>query len=107
MAIDDFRVIVFQPSQGDEPLPFLYRAAVARSEALGIGINRWNGVVAQDSACAPIAKMLGSAGVYIVLCIFLGFAATEDNAYEVVRAGRVIALLHLRRDLVVRLRDYL
>ena len=52
---------------------------------------------------APVAKAGCRAGIYIIFRIVIRFMPTEDDADEVIRAGRIVAFLQSGTDLVVRL----
>src|SRR3984885_8916732 len=58
----------------------------------------------QDAVADPILKKAGGPGVRTVSFAVLGRLFTKDYANQIVRAQGEIPRLHVRRDLVVRLR---
>ncbi len=59
----------------------------------------------QDPPVDPIVQVAGGAGVNIVGLGIGGERPPANDVRQVVRAEREVPLLHLRGDLVVRLRD--
>ena len=72
-----------------------------------IDIYRGLGILAKDALPAPVTKVASRTRIYIICRIVAGFFATEDNAYQVIRASSVVAILKGGSDLVVRLSDEL
>jgi len=55
---------------------------------------------------APVVEVLGGSGVDVVVVVVTGLVFAQNDTDEVVGAGFVVALLHGRGYLVVRLGDY-
>jgi len=102
---DHAAIVGLELAQRDEtsPLQTLLRRA-RDGKFLGVGIEHGVGVLEEDGVLAPLGKHRRGAAID-VLAVIAGFALPQNDAHQVVRTGRVIALLHLRRDLVVRLGD--
>ena len=104
VAVDDAGFVVFNLAQGDEPFA---RAALFRSRycvLLEVHINAGLGVRRQHAGLDGGVEPLGGAGVDVV-GFGRGLALAELEANQVVRAERVVSLLHFRGDLVVGLGD--
>ena len=76
-------------------------------EGLRVGVDRGSGILPQDSLRAPVPRNRPRPGYIHCLPYCRRLAVTEDNSDEVIWAGRVVALLHGRGDLVVGLGDHL
>src|SRR2546423_1843272 len=102
MAEDNFRGVIFHPSQGDESLALEF-ASPRCSEGLGIRINRWGAILTKYSLRSPIPGKRSGPGVNGVSGAVGWFAPAENDSHQVMRAGSVISLLHGGSDLVIRL----
>ena len=115
VPVDDFVGVVVEVAEGDEAAALLDLIGVGDGVGLGVAVEGWFGLFAEDVVLAPVFEGLGGAGVDVVGLLAggeevlgLGVAGevfAEDDADEVVGAGVVVALLHLRGDLVVGLGD--
>src|SRR3974390_377936 len=99
VAVDDLGSVVLNTAARDET-PAFQTGSGGCGEGLGIRVDGGSGILLEDALGAPVAAGGGSARIYIVSGIVGGIAAAEDDADKVVRAGRVIAVLHGGRDLV-------
>src|SRR4029077_1301318 len=99
--------IVFETSQGDEAPALEFAARRLPGEGLGVGVKGGVGILAQDTLLSPLPKICGCSGIYIVFRIVFVFLPAENDPYQVVGAGCVVAVLHSRSNLVVRLGENL
>src|ERR1700722_4813839 len=102
--------VVLNTAQGDEPPPLHFCSGTWSScvwtwdgKTLRIGVKGWRGIAAQNPFLAPFPKVSGGAGIYVIFRIVFLSSTTEDDSDEVIRAGRVITILQVRRDLIVGL----
>ena len=72
---------------------------------LKVGVECFLRLLLEYASGDPVVQVRGRPGVDIVQVTVGRLSFSLDDAGEVVGAGFVIALLHLGRDLVVRLRD--
>ncbi len=107
MAEDDAVRVVFDPAQGDDAAPLHFSGPAGRREALHIKVERGFGVLQKNALLAPVLKRPGRTGVPVLPGMVAGVLFAKDDAHQVVRAGCVVAILHLRGDLVVGLGDNL
>ncbi len=115
VAVDDLVGVVVEVAEGDEAAAFADLVGMGDGVGLGVAVEGGLGLFAEDVFFAPGFEGLGGAGVDVVGLLaggeeVLGFGVAgevfaEDDADEVVGAGVVVALLHLRGDLVVGLGD--
>ena len=115
MAVDDLVGVVVEVAEGYEAAALADFVGVGDCVGLGVAVEGWFGLFAEDAVLAPVFEGFGGAGVDVVGLLAggqellgLGVAGevfAEDDADEVVGAGVVVALLHLRGDLVVGLGD--
>src|ERR1700733_1418246 len=102
MPEDDLRGIVFHAAQGDES-PALKFTSRWGGEGLGISVNGGFCILTKDSLGSPLPAIAGGPGVNVVVDFVFRFAAAQNNADQVVRAGGIITLLHRGSDLIVGL----
>ena len=106
VAEDDFRGIVFNAAESDESAAL--ECALRRGrEGLRVGVNRGRGILPQDPLALRQWRPKGAAQGCIHCHPDCRVPAAEDDAYQVVWAGSVVALLHGRGDLVVGLGHHL
>ncbi len=95
-----------QSAHGNKALPLSLSPRVWHYKRLRIGINRgW--ILPEDSGFLPFFQVLCRLRIAIPGRCLLPFRPPEDDSHQVVRAGSVIAILHGRSDLVVRLGDHI
>ena len=105
MAEYDAGGIVFDPAQGDDAAPLQFSRSARDGKALNIEVDGGLGVLQEDALAAPVPKKLRRTGVPVFARMVAGVLFAQDDAHQVLRAGSVVAILHLRRDLVVGLGD--
>ena len=106
VAVDDVVGVVRELAECDEAAALADLVRAGDLVGLGVAVERRRGLGLQDAFFAPLCERGGGAGVDVgaCFCIF-GELLAEDDSDQVVRAERVVALLHRRRDLVVGLGD--
>src|SRR5580658_1753000 len=102
-------------TEGDEAAALAHLGGVGHGVGLRVAVERGLGLLGEDAFAAPVAQVLGGAGVDVVCLLaggeellrlgVAGLVLAEDDADQVVGTQLVVALLHLRRDLVVGLGD--
>ena len=97
--------ILLQSAERDEALPHQAFARIRNGELLEVRVDPGLGVARQNARRDPVVQIRRGARVNVVGVGIPGLALAEDDSYEIVRARREILLLHLRRNLVIRLRD--
>ena len=108
MPVHDACGIVLKPHQADKAAPDLRDAGLSRNlELLVIRIDGRLGFGDEDAMLDPIAKIELRARVKTLLRGVCGCLPPPDDTHQVVRAQFIVACLHLRTNLVVRLSDYL
>ena len=105
MAVNHVGGILFDFAESDETFTDQALAGVGHGEFLEVRKNAGLGIAGQHAGGDPVFQMLRGTGVRIVRLGIRRSAFAQDDAHQVVRAEREIALLHRRRDLVVRLGD--
>ena len=103
-------------AEGDEASALASLLAAWDGVGLGVAVDGGFGLLGEDVVFAPGIEVFGGAGVDVVGLFaggqeFLGFGVAglvfaENDADQVVEAGRVLALLHGGGDLVVGLGNY-
>src|ERR1700730_9059038 len=104
VAEDYLGGIIFQAGERDESPP-LELAARGGGESLGVDVDRTFGILAEDAFGSPLAGIGRSSGVDVIVSVIPWFAAAQDDAHQVVRAGSVVAFLYRGSDFVVGLGD--
>src|SRR5437660_2051110 len=94
--------IIFNFPQGDETTALILGQCARRGETLRIGIERRLRIFEENALAPPIPKKACGPGVDVV-AFAAGLAFAKHDAYQVIGAGRVVAFLHLRSNLVVGL----
>ena len=97
--------VVFDPAQRDDAAPLQFSGSAGHCKALHIKVERGLGILQKDALLAPVPKRLRRTGVPVLSGVVAGVLFPQDDAHQVVRAGGVVAVLHLRSDLVVGLGD--
>ena len=106
VAVDDLVGVVVELAEGDEAAAFADFAAPWDRVGLGVDVEGWLGLFFEDAFAAEVVECGGGAGVDVGAGFGVGGEVfAEDDADEVVGAGRVVGVLHGRGDLVVGLGD--
>src|SRR5579863_10158593 len=84
-------------------MPFSHR----RRKLLRVAIERRLGVLVKNAPPAPIAEVSRGPGVRIISRTIVGGAFAQNDSYQVVRTGCVVAILHFGSDFVVGLGSHL
>src|SRR4051812_37279471 len=110
MAEDHAILVVMDPARGDEAStlelhgrPHAPDASRRDRKALGVVVEGLSRVGDQNAVSLPSFKVACRPAIGVVLFRVAGFSFAEDDTYQVIRAGGVILVLHLWRDLVVGL----
>src|SRR5579864_5128651 len=103
MPVHDAGRIVLDLAQCNKSLSFEVYSSTGSPESLGISVNRGLRVLQKYALRCPLGKEVCGASIGIVLQPITGIPLAEDNSYEVVRIGSVVAVLHLGCNLVVGL----
>src|SRR5439155_868593 len=103
MAKNNSRRIILKLPQSDESPALGFSVPARNCKALRVNVNRGLRVLKKNALPPPIAKKIRRARVRalsgMVSCLLLA----QNDANQVIGARRVITVLHLWRDLVVRL----
>jgi hypothetical protein len=99
--------VVFDAAQSDDAAPFQFGGSTRHGKALHIKVERGLGVLHKNVLLPPVPERLRRTRVPVVSRMVAGVLFPQDDTHQVVRAGSIVAILHLRGDLVVRLGDNL
>jgi len=102
---DDVGGIIFEFARAYEATAGTAVAGSGNSVFLSVGIESGCGILAYDLVSNPALQGGSSASVDVVLGRVVRKRSTLFNGDQIVRIDGVIALLHGRRDLVVRLSE--
>ncbi len=105
VAVNHAGGIVLHRSQRDEAFAHQVLAGVGDGEFLEIGEDAGLRVARQNAGGGPIVQVARGAGIDVVGVRIARAALAQNHAHQVIRAGRQVAGLHGRGNLVVRLRD--
>ena len=107
VAVDDACAVVFELAEPDESLARQALAGIGDFEILEIGVEARRRILRENPLPNPVLEVVRRASVDVVGGGIGVALLAQDDAHQVVRARGQIARLHLRTDLVVRLREQL
>ncbi len=102
MPEDHAGLVGLELAQTNESSPFHALLRTRDGEFLLVGVKDGIGILNQNALLAPVGERRRGAAID-VLAVVPSFALSQNDAHQVVGTGSVIALLHLRRDLIVGL----
>src|SRR5580704_2091013 len=97
--------VVLQPAERNKSPALQLLASSGNREMLRVAVDRRLGILKKNPLPPPILKVRCRPSVSVISRAVGRFPLAQNDAHQIMRAGGVVALLHLRRDLVVGLSD--